>query len=65
MVRDNEDAWFKSFKTMMEYSEAKYWYIKYMIPFSKSLQRFLNWENAMFAATFVSCLEIIVQNELS
>ena len=60
MLRDNEDAWFKSFKTMIEYSEAKYWYVRYMIPFSKSLQRFLNWENAMFAATLVSYQQITV-----
>ena len=59
MVRDNEDAWFKSFKTMMEYSEKQYGFLKYLRPLSKSLQRFLTWENAMFAATLVSYYIVI------
>ena len=59
MLRDNEDAWFESFKTMMDYSEKQYGFLKYLRPLSKSLQRFLTWENAMFAATLVSCQQII------
>ena len=53
MDRD-KDAWFNSFKTMLEYSTTTYWYIKYIKCFSKSLRRFLNWEEAMFSAAFVS-----------
>ena len=61
MLRD-EDAWFKSFQTMLDYSEKNYWYLAYLKPFSKSLVRFINWEEAMFSATFVSYLKINFQS---
>lgn len=50
MTRD-KDAWYKSFKGMIDESAKRYWYMEYFRAISPSLRTFLGFESRLFEMT--------------
>ncbi|CAK8689430.1 unnamed protein product [Clavelina lepadiformis] len=51
-LRD-EDDWFQSFKSMIDWANKKYWPIHYLRYISPTLNRMLNWQVWLFTTTVV------------